>query len=154
MSSGYLFGYKPDDNDLRTWRVDRIEAAGLEKMPFTVRDDIDVDSRLSGAFGIYDGADQINIKIRFSGHAARFVSEKHWHDSQQLTPQKDGSLIVELDLSSTIEVKSWILGFGREAQVLEPAELQKEILEDLTAMMTHYASEIDSVQRRRHAPNS
>ena len=48
LGSLYLFGYKPDDSDLRTWRVDRIEAAGLEKMPFTVRDDIDVAIQLAG----------------------------------------------------------------------------------------------------------
>jgi predicted DNA-binding transcriptional regulator YafY len=38
-----------------------------------------------------------------------------------------GELILTLDVADTAEVKGWILGFGQEAEVLEPTSLRQEI---------------------------
>jgi len=46
---------------------------------------------------------------------ARYVSESNWHESQKLTPQKDGSVLAEFQLSDTEEIKRWIMSFGQHA---------------------------------------
>ena len=38
-----------------------------------------------------------------------------------------GDLILSLNVSDPAEVKNWILGFGQDAEVLEPASLREEI---------------------------
>jgi predicted DNA-binding transcriptional regulator YafY len=134
----YLVGYKPLDSAVRTWRVDRILQADVERMPFTVPADIDLDARLAGSLGIYVGHDDVAVTLRFRPPAARFVQEKKWHSSQRLTPQRDGSLLAELRLSSTAELKPWILSFGPAAEVLEPLSLRAEIAADLQAMAAAY----------------
>jgi proteasome accessory factor B len=58
--------------------------------------------------------------------AAR-VAETRWHPSQELEPQRDGSMRWTATISGTREVRSWILGWGPDAEVLEPAELRAEI---------------------------
>jgi predicted DNA-binding transcriptional regulator YafY len=136
----YLIGYKPQDQELRTWRLDRIERAEVDRMPFTLPPALDLESRFAGSLGIYDGHDDVRVRIRFSPAAARFVQEKRWHASQQLTPQADGSLIVEFRLSSTVEVKSWVLSFGRDAEVLQPESLRAEVAEELETMRARYRS--------------
>jgi len=55
-----------------------------------------------------------------------------------LTPQRDGSLLAELRLSSTAELKPWILSFGPAAEVLEPPSLREEIAAELEQMLTAY----------------
>lgn len=60
---------------------------------------------------------------------ARYVGESVWHPSQELRPQKDGSLIAKFHLDGTREIKAWILSFGRHAEVLEPEELRVEVEE-------------------------
>ncbi len=134
----YLIGLKAREEELRTWRVDRIEGAEVAPLRFTVPNDLDVDARFAGSLGIYDGNGQWTVRIRFLRSVARFVSEKKWHASQQLIPQRDGSLIAVFRLSSTAEVKPWILGFGSNAEVLEPAELRAEICTELQAMLGTY----------------
>jgi predicted DNA-binding transcriptional regulator YafY len=62
------------------------------------------------------------------------VTESKWHGSQQLTPQKDGSLLAEFDLDNTEEVKRWIQSFGKHAVVLEPEQLRTEILGEIDAL--------------------
>ena len=56
---------------------------------------------------------------------SRYVQESQWHASQKLTKQRDGSLLAEFHLDDTVEIKSWIMSFGRNAVVLEPEQLRK-----------------------------
>jgi predicted DNA-binding transcriptional regulator YafY len=136
----YVHGHKPDDGELRTWKLDRIEQANVDPMPFTMPADLDLEARFAGSLGIYDGQDDLHVKIRFTCEVARYVAEKQWHPSQQLAPQNDGSLIVDLQLSNTVEVKSWILSFGANAEVLEPDELRRDIADDLEHMLNLYST--------------
>jgi len=140
QGSLYLVGYKPLDSAVRTWRVDRIEQADVERMPFSVPTDLELDAHFVGSLGIYEGHDDVAVTLRFRPPAARFVQEKKWHSSQRLHPQRDGSLIAELRLSSTAELKPWILGFGPAAEVLQPPSLREEIAADLQQMLTAYAA--------------
>ena len=50
-----------------------------------------------------------------------------------------GSALVEFRLSSTTEIKAWILSFGPAAEVLEPAELRQELQRDLAIMAALYS---------------
>jgi predicted DNA-binding transcriptional regulator YafY len=134
----YVHGHKPDDGELRTWKLERIEQAVVDPMPFTIPADLDLETRFAGSLGIYDGRGNVHVKIRFAPEVTRYISEKRWHSSQQLTPQKDGSLIVELWLSNTVELKNWVLSFGANAEVLEPGSLRDEIREELQRAIPHY----------------
>lgn len=98
---------------------------------------------LAKSFGVYqsDGEGELCVRVRFSPQVARYVSESTWHASQQLTPQRDGSLLAEFRLGSTEEVKRWLLGFGRHAEVLVPEELREEIAEELKELLSTYGDQ-------------
>jgi predicted DNA-binding transcriptional regulator YafY len=76
--------------------------------------------------------------VRFDRAVARYVKESVWHPSQRLTPEADGGLIAEFDLSDTAEIKSWISSFGRRAEVLAPAALRRDVIADLQAQLALY----------------
>jgi len=80
---------------------------------------------------------------------ARYVSESKWHESQKLSPQKDGGLVTEFDLSDTEEIKRWIMSFGQHAVVLEPESLRDEIAQELKSLLAAYRDEPGSTPRRR-----
>ena len=96
---------------------------------------------LAGSFGIYDGSDDVTVVVKFLPAAARYVAESKWHHSQAVTRKRDGSLLARFQLSSTVEIKSWVLSFGANAIVLEPEVLRGEIARDLEHLLNvHYAS--------------
>ena len=68
------------------------------------------------------------------------MAESTWHESQKLTPQGDGSLLAEFDLSNTEEIKRWILSFGRHAEVVEPEELRADVIAELNALQDVYGA--------------
>jgi predicted DNA-binding transcriptional regulator YafY len=70
------------------------------------------------------------VKIRFSAAQAPYIRERTWHPGQKIEPEGDGSIILTLHVADLDEVKRWLIGFGAEAAVLTPEELQMEIVDE------------------------
>jgi hypothetical protein len=68
--------------------------------------------------------------VRFSGLAARPVAEREWHPSQEVQGTTGDGVEVTMRLGSLFEVKRWVLGRGREAEVLGPAALLRMVDEE------------------------
>jgi proteasome accessory factor B len=81
------------------------------------------------------------VVIHFSQMVAGNVEEIAWHRTQQTERGLDGSLIFEADLDGISEIAWWVLGYGKEAVVKQPPELQTLIVEHARAMMAAYAAE-------------
>jgi len=55
-----------------------------------------------------------------------------------LQKQRDGSMIMTLRVADTVELLSWIMGWGELVEVLEPKELRKEVLNIAKKMVKLY----------------
>ena len=119
----YLVGRSPQREEICHWKISRIEDAEVTQVHFQRPEDFDLQQHLAKSFGVYHGDGDVKIKVRFAPAVARYVSESNWHESQKLTPQKDGSVLAEFQLSDTEEIKRWIMSFGQHAVVLEPESL-------------------------------
>jgi predicted DNA-binding transcriptional regulator YafY len=86
------------------------------------------------ALGIYRGP-VVEVKIAFSPSMAPFIRERQWHSSQHLENQPNGSIQLSLEIADTLELRRWILSFGKEAEVLEPDSLRREIQEEAQALV-------------------
>jgi proteasome accessory factor B len=102
-------------------------------------DDFDLAKHLSGSFGVFHSDGDVTVKVRFAQPVARYVHESHWHASQKLSKQRDGSVLAEFRLSTTEEIKHWIMSFGRHAVVLEPADLRKAIAEEAQITLQNHS---------------
>jgi len=136
----YLIGKAPDHDEVRIWKVDRIEKAHVEELRFQMPEDFDLHEHLSKSFGVFHGDGDVHVKVRFSPTVARYVQESQWHTSQKLTKQNDGGVVAEFDLDNTEEIKRWILSFGKHAVVLEPVELCQAVIEELTVLAAAYGN--------------
>ena len=145
----YVVGHSCHHNEMRTWKIDRIQSTELTTFPFQRPHDFNISAFFEGAFSVVTGAKQENIRVRFTGNAVQYVCEKQFHASQKSHMQSDGSVILEFQLNSLLEVKAWILSFGVKAEVLMPQELRIEIVQELVQMIALYASE-----KNRHDSSS
>lgn len=140
----YLIGFAPDHREIRHWKVDRIEDAEATPVHFQRPEDFDLREHLAKSFGVFQGDGEVHVKVRFAASVARYVTESNWHSSQQLTPQKDGSLLAEFDLAHTEEIKRWIQSFGKHAVVLEPESLRTDIQNEMDELQQAYRTMDDS----------
>ena len=137
----YLVARDRDVEKVKHYKIDRIEDVEVGPAFFRRPPDFDLGDHLRSTFGVYhrDGA-AVLVKVRFAPSAARYVQESEWQKGQQLSTQRDGGLLAEFRVSCTEELKSWVLGFGKKAVVLEPESLRAEIAEELRELTLAYSS--------------
>jgi predicted DNA-binding transcriptional regulator YafY len=145
----YLVGRSQQRQEICHWKVGRIEDAEVTQVHFQRPEDFDLQQHLAKSFGVYHGDGDVNIRLRFDATVARYVCESMWHVSQKLTPQKDGSVLAEFELSDTEEIKRWIMSFGQHAVVLAPGSLKEEIVQELNSLLAAYTQETEGPYRRR-----
>ena len=134
----YVVGYSQRHAEIRTWKVDRIQAAEVTERSFALPTDFDLDEHFAGAFAIVRGEKPVEVIVRFMGTATRYVQEKRMHPTQQVELHSDGSALARFQLTSTLEIRSWILSFGSAAEVLSPSSLRSEIKQEVVQMLAHY----------------
>jgi len=123
----YLIGYDLDREALRTFALPRISAVKRMGGSFERPADFSPEQFFANALGVLGGAGNWRVRIRFSATVADRVSEREWHDSQELRPLPDGGLELSLRLGALEEVEQWILSWGAHAEVLTPPELHGKI---------------------------
>jgi len=144
----YLIAGLPEPEELRTYKVDRMEAVAVSEFVHQRYRDFDVRRFLAGSFGIYDGDGDVSVAVKFLPAAARYAQESKRHPSYTETKHRDGSVTVRWRLSSTVEIKGWILSFGAAAIVLEPESLRAEIAAELEQLLQAYDGAIQETGRR------
>lgn len=68
-----------------------------------------------------------HVKLRFGPKVAGNVAEVHWHSTQRITQESDGSATAEFRVDGLGEIMWWILGYGDQVEVLAPRTLRKNI---------------------------
>jgi len=76
-----------------------------------------------------------NIKLKFLPKVAQNVAEVHWHSTQKVIYNKDGSANVEFRIDGLGEIIWWILGYGDQVQVLAPKTLRRKVIETAKNMI-------------------
>jgi len=102
---------------------------------FRIGDYLDASFRTMRGFG-----EPLRVRLRFRGEAARYVKLREWHPTQRLKERRDGSLEMTLAVSHLLEVRRWVLGYGPECEVLEPAELREQVREEFRRGLEVYES--------------
>lgn len=133
----YLIGNCGLREDIRIFALDRIKSLTLTDETFEMPEDFRAEDFMQTSFGVFHGEPQ-NVRVRFEAEVAGYISEKIWHKTQKIEPQKDGSLIFEARVAGTDEIKFWLMSWGSKAQVLSPATLRDEILAEAKAMLQSY----------------
>jgi len=80
-----------------------------------------------------------SVVIKFAGLAADLVREREWHPSQKMKDLPKGGLLLTLQLGNLNEISGWILRWGAEAEVVQPAALRKTIEQTAQALVRTYA---------------
>jgi predicted DNA-binding transcriptional regulator YafY len=134
----YLVAFALEHNQVRHYKVDRVESIEVSPVHFQRPEGFDLAAHTAGSFGVFSGDGDYTVRVRFAPPAGRYVLESNWHASQRLTRQKDGCVIAEFRLSGLEEVKSWVLRFGSSAVVLEPEPLRAAIRQELKGLEVLY----------------
>jgi predicted DNA-binding transcriptional regulator YafY len=120
----YVIGWDEERQARRTYKVERIRSVSLTPATFPVQTP-DVAAEMRSAWDVVGDDTPVEITIRFDKSVAQRVAETRWHPSQVDELEADGSLLWRARVSGVLEIRSWILGWGPAAEVLEPDDLRE-----------------------------
>jgi proteasome accessory factor B len=134
----YAIGHDHRSGELRTFAIDRIEAPELTAARFAIPADFDFEARASSAFGVVIEPPE-RVRIRFDARRALYVREHDWHPSQQIVRLANGDIELTMEVGAGDELASWVLSFGADAEVQEPAALRAQVAAALARAARRYA---------------
>ncbi|MBO8093638.1 MAG: transcriptional regulator [Prosthecochloris sp.] len=121
----YVIAYCELRKGMRSFVVRRMKEVTLLAEHYVPDSSIDPDEYVSRMFQRNIGKKEYTVRIHFSQRQSRWMRERTWHDSQSVEEKDDGSLILCMTVSSLDAVRSWVMQYSSEAEVLEPKELRE-----------------------------
>ncbi len=137
--ASYVIAYCRRAKEVRTFKIERIETAELSSDSYIIPPEFDANEFFGSSWGIVVEGKPKTIKLKITDiELMRIMEETVWHPSQELEKQKDGSMIMTLKVTDTVELHSWIMGWGEFVEVLEPKELREEVAKTAKNMVKLY----------------
>ncbi len=130
----YVIAFSPHHGCVRPFALHRaVDADRLRNTTAVVPVGYDPERFFSGQFGVFagDATQQVHVRVRFFGTAARYARERLWHASQQATDLAGGDCELAWHVPLTPDLQSWLLSFGGSAEVIEPPALRRAIADEL-----------------------
>lgn len=135
----YLVGYNAYREQVRTYALDRIR--NLEELH-------EKEYKASGfkaedyfkySIGIIapDGRPPL-IKLAVQRNQAQYLINLPWHDSQNIETESEEEVVFSFRVHPTYEFRSLVLSLGKDANILEPRSLRKEMRKELEALLALY----------------
>jgi len=105
-------------------RVEPLDAA-FERRPF------DLKAYAARSFGVFRDGEPVDVVLRFAPHAATDAARFHFHPSQTVEPQPDGTLIVRFHACGLREIAWHLFTWGEAVTILGPEALREQYREQL-----------------------
>ena len=122
----YLVALDMKDNIVKTFGLDRISNLKITDTKFKPIG-YNVEKEFQHAFGVetYEAADKVVLK--FSKQQGNYVKTFPLHQSQRILEETEDSLIIEIFIHTTNDIKMELLKYGADVEVLKPIGLRYEI---------------------------
>lgn len=131
-----IFGYQ----DIRMLAIHRItnaeklneQSKRLEK--FSLHD-----YASSSAFGFNDNG-VIDLTLKFTQDAGQHLYETPINNSQTIEETEEGKIVVRVKTADNAQLRWWILGFGDQAEVIEPISLRQFMIDTSKSISQRYTT--------------
>lgn len=137
--SWYLDAWDEQRDGLRSFSIDRIYRCVVLDARAVDMDASQLDAHYASAYGIFGGKADKTAVLRFSKERARWVAEEQWHPHQQGQYLADGTYQLHIPYADPRELVMDILRHGPEVEVIEPAGLREQVVDQLARALQRYA---------------
>jgi proteasome accessory factor B len=125
--------------EIRTFALDGFRAVEWRRGDkFEYPADYKPEQITEGSFGLFRGKETTRVRVRFDEKVARYVQRRMWHPTQRFKKLPGGGVEMTMDVRGTVEIVSWVLGFGGTAEVMEPASLRADVAADAERAAARY----------------
>jgi predicted DNA-binding transcriptional regulator YafY len=133
----YVVGYCHARQEVRTFRIDRIQDLTLQAEVFPTPTDFNAREFLARDF---QGQQQLQVRFRFAREAAHLarINRAYWDAFEE---QADGSVVVTASAPDLNWAASSVLAYGPLLEVLDPPELRRLVRDWAQGVAALYPAE-------------
>lgn len=133
----FLLGLNDRSKKISILALDRIDDLKEIRMDFIPNTIIDLDEYFKNIIGITKENGPIeNVRLQFSKNRFPYVETKPIHDSQRIIDH--GNRIIEINVIPNKELRTMILSFGNDVEVLSPLHLRGQIATIIKGTLNKY----------------
>lgn len=141
----YVIAFSSLHSEVRMFHLGRIQTLEETTRRYRIPKSFSLNRHFRNAWHlIADPGPDSKIVIRFSKIVAQNVAEVRWHPTQRVIWNKDGSIDFRVTVSGLREISFWVLGYGQEAEVLQPEALREMIKKHATEMVQKYQKDANN----------
>lgn len=145
--SWYILAATPEQGKVKQFKLARFRSAVDTGELFEAPKDFDVEEYFRLSWEAWAGGEPTHVKVKFSPRVARIIMESRRHPTQITTLQPDGSVVFEVCVAGTEEIAIWIMGYGKDAEVLEPNSLREYIFDHAKGVLAIYSDAEKKVEQ-------
>lgn len=134
----YLTGRNVDENTVKTYALDRMQAVRVNPSTYAIPDSFDAATYFSDSFGIVFNKGEVKeVVLRVDAHQAKYFRALPLHKSQQESIS-DNSSIFTYRLKISDDFVQELLSYGPRVTVLRPPELRAIITTSIKSSLANY----------------
>lgn len=138
----YLIAWDETVHDMRVFRFERITGVVVLDQRFSPPLGSSLRKVLGHSWGIWTSDHPVEVVLQFTPRVAARVIATTWHESQDVRPQPNGGIELRLLIAEPTELRNWILGWGKECEVIAPAALRESIANELEEASNAYSRRV------------
>jgi len=132
----YLFVQYEGFDNFRQLALARIQNVKLLSRKGLIIGTFDPKKELANTFSRFAGENKaFQVTVQFHPEIAVSVQERQWHPEQKVKNLKNGGVEISFEAKGDIEIKRWVMAYGRYAKVKSPKWLKELITKEARAML-------------------
>lgn len=139
---GYLLCMIKDYDQVVQLVLHRMESAEVRDAPARKAQGFTLDQAIgTGSLGFLVSDRPLQLELRFDQDAVVRLREAPLSADQELVDLADGRVQLKATVPDTVQLRTWLHGFGSRVEVLQPLDLRREFSEDARELAQKYLRE-------------
>lgn len=138
----YVLGHHAGHDEVRCLKLNRFSQIQPTGELFDHPTDFSVEDHLGNAWRMIRGETRYRIELLFDASFAETIADTHWHRTQEVTWNDDGSITFVCEVDGLDEIVWWILSMGPHCRVVEPDVLADRVRELAQGVIDLYGTPV------------
>jgi len=134
----YLIAYSAKHRENRTFKLGRIRKLAVTEKKFSRDKDVQAAEHFGDAWSMIPEGKLYDVHLHFAPKVAGNVAEVHWHNSQQVKWNDDGSIEFYATVDGLGEITWWVLGYGGQVRVVAPRRLRTAVMDAARRVLANH----------------
>lgn len=135
----YAVGYHCGRGAIRCLKLNRFTRCQLTEKKYEIPKTFSMSRHLGNAWRMIRGTPTYGIELEFDAEFAETVADTHWHATQEIDWNDDGSIIFRCRVDGLEEIVWWVMSMGPHCRVRKPKALVDRVKQLAAEMVGQYA---------------